>query len=101
MSYFDDYMNGRGMRTLRGYSVPMDLEKEYGRDWWNERGNEGSRVIATKLDELPHYRLFRASNLKRGLRAGDHFMLKTTVDQREWAYPANADEEAKERNINR
>lgn len=25
MSFFDDYMNGKGQRTLRSYSEPMDL----------------------------------------------------------------------------
>ena len=54
------------------------------RDRWKERGHEGSRQIAYKLDALPHYRLFRNRDLKKGLRGADVFMLRTTVDQREW-----------------
>ena len=32
---------------------------------WKERGHEGSREIAHKLDLLPHFRLFRNSALKK------------------------------------
>jgi hypothetical protein len=32
---------------------------------------------------------------------GDVFMLKTTVDQREWFFPKNADEEAQKTNANK
>jgi hypothetical protein len=63
-----------GERTLRSYSKPMDLEKEFGAEWWKERGHEGSRKIAYRLDELPHLRLFRDSSLKKGLRGADVFM---------------------------
>ncbi|EKX38224.1 hypothetical protein GUITHDRAFT_115567 [Guillardia theta CCMP2712] len=100
MSYFDDYMNGEGKRTLRCYSKPMDL-KQFGDDWLYQRGDEGSRGIAYAIDQVPHYRIFRDSKNKSTLRPADEFMLKTTVDQREWHHPSNADEEAHERNKNR
>src|SRR5579864_5824208 len=33
MSYFDDYFNALGERTLRGYSRPIDLRKFDRRNW--------------------------------------------------------------------
>ena len=123
MSYFDDYMNGQGARTLRAYSKPFDLARlADGGAWCYARGHEGSRELARRLDKLPHFRLFPNRELKTGLRPADVFMLKTTVplclwmhlrdththththtqvDQREWHYPKNADEEAQIRNKNR
>eukprot|EP00282_Hemiselmis_andersenii_P027489 CAMPEP_0169481610 /NCGR_PEP_ID=MMETSP1042-20121227/30213_1 /TAXON_ID=464988 /ORGANISM="Hemiselmis andersenii, Strain CCMP1180" /LENGTH=101 /DNA_ID=CAMNT_0009596381 /DNA_START=55 /DNA_END=360 /DNA_ORIENTATION=+ len=101
MSYFDDYMNGKGQRTLRSFSVPLDLVAEHGEDWWQHRGDNGGRDIAARLDEITHYRLFEKSHIKKGLRGADAFMLRTTVNQREWQYPPNVDEAAIERNKNR
>jgi hypothetical protein len=37
MSYFDDFFNPTGQRTLRGYTRPFDLSRYPGRDWaWDE-----------------------------------------------------------------
>ncbi|HYK52921.1 MAG TPA: hypothetical protein VEV38_05275 [Candidatus Eremiobacteraceae bacterium] len=33
LSYFEDYYNGRGERTLRKFSEPVDLSRFDGRDW--------------------------------------------------------------------
>ena len=73
----------------------------YGDKWWRSRGDNGGRDVAVKLDALKHYRLFETSAINKGLRGADEFMMRTTVNQREWQYPPNVDEEALERNKNR
>jgi len=42
MSYFDDFFNPAGQRTLRGYTRPFDLSRYPGRDWaWDEPATQG------------------------------------------------------------
>jgi hypothetical protein len=71
-------------RTLRCYSLPMDLDERASRDWLLERGDEGSRAVAHELDELRHMMLFERREIKQGLRPADRLVLRTTVAQREW-----------------
>jgi hypothetical protein len=52
MSYFDDYFNARGERTLREYSVPLDLRLHDGLDWTFR--DEHLPHLAGVLDGLPH-----------------------------------------------
>eukprot|EP00656_Telonema_subtile_P014629 TRINITY_DN17534_c0_g1_i1.p1 TRINITY_DN17534_c0_g1~~TRINITY_DN17534_c0_g1_i1.p1 ORF type:complete len:101 (-),score=29.38 TRINITY_DN17534_c0_g1_i1:201-503(-) len=98
MSYWDDYMNGEGERTLRAYSVPVDLPAVFGEDWAVRRGNVFE--IAEHMDVAKHFRLVEHESVAVA-RAADVFMLKTTVAQREWPEPANVDEDVIERNKNK
>ena len=98
ISYFDDYMNGKGTRTLRSYSQPVNLAEHFGENWAMKRGNVFE--IAELVDTVPHYRLVEQANLKF-CRPADVFMLKTTVSQREWPEPANLSQEAIDRNANK
>jgi len=98
ISYWDDYMNGQGVRTLRSYSEPVNLSETFGENWAEVRGNVFE--IAERMDVVPHVRLVELENIKVS-RAADLFMKKTTVSQREWPEPANMSQDALERNANK
>lgn len=52
MSYFHEYFNDAGEKTLRSYSRPQSLKK-YGIAWITEE--EDLWQIANELDEIKHY----------------------------------------------
>lgn len=55
LSYFEDYYNTDGEKTLRGYSVPLDLRAFDRLRWMTEDG--GLDAVARRLDEIRHYPL--------------------------------------------
>ena len=55
LSYFELYFNVEGERTLRSYSMPLDLEKLDGVDW--RISDSGMEVIAQRLDSARHFAL--------------------------------------------
>eukprot|EP00041_Stephanoeca_diplocostata_P029071 m.848481 g.848481 ORF g.848481 m.848481 type:complete len:563 (-) comp23488_c0_seq3:95-1783(-) len=99
MSYFDDYMNGKGERTLRAYSLPINLRTVFGNAWHARRGDVYE--IAEFLDSVKHYLLVDEATVGPHLRAADEMILATTVEQREWQAPDNFDEEQVRRNENK
>ena len=58
MSYFDDYFNSEGERTLRSYSLPLKLTEQVYRGW--RVAEEDLDPIGDHLDRLHHYRLMTA-----------------------------------------
>jgi hypothetical protein len=50
LSYFEDYYNVKGEKTLRAYTVPLDLRRFDGLDWM--RNDERSESIAQRLDRI-------------------------------------------------
>ena len=58
MSYFHEYHNPHGDRTLREYSRAFDLAKVDPRLWVS---GEGAWEIERRLDSTRHYRLFPAA----------------------------------------
>jgi hypothetical protein len=56
MSYFEHYYNRRRERTLRAYSVPLDLKKFDGLQWMTKE--EGMNAISDAIDRLRHIPLF-------------------------------------------
>jgi hypothetical protein len=102
VSCFEDQQILTAVPSLPLRVVALFASSEvYGDKWWRSRGDNGGRDVAVRLDALKHYRLFETSAIKKGLRGADEFMMRTTVNQREWQYPPNVDEEALERNKNR
>jgi len=72
MSYFDDYINLRGERTLRAYSRPVDLARfdRSHRGWMTSE--DDLWWIAEHLVDVPHARLLTAAmtrNLARSTGA--------------------------------
>jgi len=104
MSYADDYMNGKGQRSLHAYSNPYHLGVVFGPRWATRRGETWS--VGQFGDFMKEYELVPIETLQKGmrnehLRAADDMMLASTVAQREWRCPDNFDEEAARRNENK
>ncbi|PKP29558.1 MAG: hypothetical protein CVU00_15045 [Bacteroidetes bacterium HGW-Bacteroidetes-17] len=55
MSYFDFYFNTAGQKTLREYSIPLNLSKYNHIDW--KTTDADMEHIGDKLDRLKHYPL--------------------------------------------
>ena len=50
LSYFEDYYNVDGEKTMRGYTIPLDLSRYDSLYWMTE--DAGLDVIAEKLDQI-------------------------------------------------
>lgn len=61
MSYFHEYMDFRGNKTLREWSRPYDLSR-LGMDW--VIAEHGLWKVQNFLDALPHERILRGSNAR-------------------------------------
>ncbi len=75
LSYFEDYYNLDGERTLRSYTAPVDLSKYDNLDWMFK--DEGVEVIAARLNARRHYPLLTEEMIaslskvdERSFRAG-------------------------------
>jgi hypothetical protein len=81
MSYFHEYFNDRGEKTLRSYSRPLDLSKINDRTWLTEKDNLWD--ISDDLDAAPHCRILTAAQIKN-LRLADSIEIKAgkLVEQR-------------------
>lgn len=55
MSYFEDFFNSMGQKTLRGYSVPLDLTPFDALNW--EVDDAGADAIEERTEHLRGYRL--------------------------------------------
>ena len=62
ISYFDSYYNMDREKTLRGYTVPLDL-RAYDRLNWTS-SDEQLEVIADKLDHIPSFDLLDEEMIK-------------------------------------
>lgn len=66
MSYFHEYTDATGSKTLRSYSKPFDLSK-LNPTWVTS--SEDLWDIGTALDESPHTTLFTNSQIQRFVKA--------------------------------
>lgn len=55
MSYFEDYFNADGEKTLRGYTVPLDLSRFDRLAWMT--GDDHLEAIADRTDRIRRYPL--------------------------------------------
>ena len=62
LSYFHEYANKRGQKTLRSYSRPFDLRRVDPALWVTNRKN--CWHIGELLDELPHFALIAQRQVK-------------------------------------
>ena len=81
LSYFDHYYNLRGQRTLRSYSIPVNLARLDSRHWMTSEGDVW--CVAEALIAARHYPLFPprvAGTLprldRRSFEAGMHGWMK-------------------------
>jgi hypothetical protein len=69
MSYFDFYFNVYGEKTLRGYSLPLDLSVYTEREW--ETTDEDLEYIGDKLEKLHHYPVVNEKMIKKLRKTSD------------------------------
>jgi hypothetical protein len=74
MSYFEDFFNQTGEKTLRGYTLPLNLNR-YDRRLWMTRDRTMTE-IAGGLNRVPHRRLLTPA-MARGLAPVDARMLRS------------------------
>jgi hypothetical protein len=84
MSYFHEYANRRGQKTLRTYSRAFDLRTVDPQRWVTSRKN--CFDVAEQLDELPHFPLI-SKRQERLLRTRDR-MERRAQQLREHRPPA-------------
>lgn len=73
MSYFDFYFNTDGDKSLRSYSLPLDLTIFNQRHWATT--DEDLEYIGDKLEKIHHYPVVNKKMIKNLKRASD-IMLK-------------------------
>lgn len=64
MSYFNDYFNAKGERSMRSYTRPLDLRR-FDRLNWQTSREAMSPIIDDALDRLPVTRVAPASVIRR------------------------------------
>jgi hypothetical protein len=73
MSYFDFYFNTDGDKSLRSYSLPLDLTVYNHRNWTTT--DEDLEYIGDKLEKIRHYPVMNKKMIKNLKKASD-IMLK-------------------------
>jgi hypothetical protein len=63
LSYFEDYYNTAGEKTLRAYSAPLDLRRFDALDWRYD--DAGLEQIATALDDIRHFPVLSPAQIRR------------------------------------
>ncbi len=77
MSYFNDYFNTKRVRSLRRYSVPLDLSRFDHMDW--ETSDAGlDQIIDGELDTIRTYPVAPASVIRR-LNDADERLFKANM----------------------
>jgi hypothetical protein len=74
MSYFDFYFNIYGVKSLRGYSIPLDLTIYNDRNWTTT--DEDLEYIGDKLEKLHHFDVVTKKMIKK-LKVASETMLQT------------------------
>jgi hypothetical protein len=72
MSYFDFYFNTKGEKSLRSYSLPLDLSVYDSRKW--ETTDEDLEYIGDKIESLHHFPVVNEKQLKRLYNASETMM---------------------------
>jgi len=85
MSYFDDYYNLRGERSLRAYSRPVDLRRFDDRDWMTTENDVW--FIPEHLLEISHTKVLTPAMAKRLDRVGKRSLAAGLVGHR-WKTPS-------------
>ena len=72
MSYFDFYFNTDGDKSLRSYSLPLDLSVYIDRQWTTT--DEDLEYIGDRLEKMHHYPVITDKMIKNLKRASDLMM---------------------------
>jgi hypothetical protein len=86
LSYFEDYFNEHGEKTLRSYSVPVDLSRWDALDWMTR--DEHLEEVSSRLDTARHVPVLSARQIEelapvdaRSMKAGMVGTLKAGLFQ--------------------
>jgi hypothetical protein len=82
LSYFDDYFNLDGEKSLRSYSTPLDLSRFDALSW--ETSDSGLNLIAARLDAVRHFPLL-TSRQERALSKVDERSYRAGLLGANWA----------------
>lgn len=82
LSYFDDYFNLDGEKSLRAYSAPLDLSRFDALKW--ETSDNALDVIAARLDAIRHFPLL-TSRQEKTLSKVDERSYKAGLLGSNWA----------------
>ncbi len=63
MSYFDFYFNSFGEKTLRAYSLPLDLKKFDKQNW--QTTDQDLEFISSHLDTIRHYPIIKPEQVSK------------------------------------
>jgi len=69
MSYFDFFFNTAGDKSLRSYSLPLDLTKYNSRNW--PITDEDLEYLGDKLENMRHYPVIDKTMIKKLSKASD------------------------------
>lgn len=72
MSYFDFYFNLNGDKSLRSYSLPLDLTLFESRNWYNT--DDDLEFIGDKLESIRHFPVVTATMIKKLYKASESMM---------------------------
>jgi hypothetical protein len=72
MSYFDFYFNTKGEKTLRSYSLPLDLSAFDHRKW--ETTDEDLEYLGDKLEALHHFTIMSDKMISKLYPVSDSMM---------------------------
>jgi hypothetical protein len=72
MSYFDFYFNTKGEKSLRSYSLPLNLSVYDNRKW--ETTDEDLEYIGDKIESLLHFPVINEKQLKSLYNASETMM---------------------------
>ena len=76
MSYFDFYFNTLGEKSLREYSLPMNLSKFKKLNWQTTEAD--LEDIGTELDKVKHYEIVTKAQIEKLEIVGDN-LLKSSL----------------------
>jgi len=68
MSYFHEYFDNKGRKTLRSFSIPVDLFSQFGYDWITREDNLWE--MHEGLDKIKHFPILTRKQI-RNLRKAD------------------------------
>ncbi|MFH1810704.1 MAG: hypothetical protein ABIJ09_18320 [Pseudomonadota bacterium] len=63
LSYVESYYNMEGVKSLREYSVPLDLRRHEALNWCFD--DAAMDVLAERLDSIRHFKVFSPAQLRR------------------------------------
>jgi hypothetical protein len=87
LSYFHEYTNTKGVKSLRSFSVPFTLLRYKNFDWVN--GEKDLHYIAEDIDDIEHTPIITAGMAKL-LRNTDTFERSVINNNLEWPRPTKA-----------